>query len=99
MDKEALDGLGCIENEEYMTGYGQYIASACEAIQQYVLQDKVRKEIPNDLHPLLDGFAAKFKFLSSNHLDISHGLPVLTQSPVRELVCHLERIPMALKEV
>ncbi|KIK77237.1 hypothetical protein PAXRUDRAFT_390292 [Paxillus rubicundulus Ve08.2h10] len=66
---------------------------------EYAQKDDVRENISKDLHPLLDGFACRFKFLSLNHLDPSYGLPVLTQSPLRALGHHLERIPAALQEV
>ncbi|KIK81652.1 hypothetical protein PAXRUDRAFT_807283 [Paxillus rubicundulus Ve08.2h10] len=92
MTNQAVNTFGCVGEEDYMSAYDQYIyiTSVCNAIKEYVQKDDVWENISKDLHPLLDGFTCTFKFISLNHLDLSYGLPVLTQSPLRALGHHLE---------
>ena len=61
--------------------------------------EDVRQNIPENLLPLLDDFLAKFKFVSSNHLEQLYDLLVLTQCHLQALAKHLVCIPESLKVV
>jgi len=86
-------------DNDYASAYEEYVLQASEDIATHVTQEHVRKEVSPELLPLLDGFAAKFKFICLNHTSPFFGLPVLTQGPLRVLTSHFRRIQEALKEV
>jgi len=88
-----------MDDEDYACAYNEYVLQACDDIAAYVCEPDVRMEVPTDLHPLLDGFAAKFKFVCLDPTNPFYGLPVLTQAPLRVLASHLARIEGTIKEV
>ncbi|KAI6025512.1 hypothetical protein EDC04DRAFT_237837 [Pisolithus marmoratus] len=97
MPKQVLNAFACMDEEGYVYAYQEYVQSACDNIMAHV--EEVQEKVPVHLQPLLHGFAAKFKFVCLNHTSPFHGLPVLTQAPLRALANHLGRIQEALKEV
>ncbi|KAI5999911.1 hypothetical protein EDD15DRAFT_2362418 [Pisolithus albus] len=99
MSKHVLNTFMCMNEEEYVLPYEAFVSTAYDNIVHYVKTEEAQKEVPVHLRPLLDGFAAKFKFVCLNHTSPFYGLPVLTQAPLRALASHFGRIQEALKEI
>ncbi|KAI6035898.1 hypothetical protein PISMIDRAFT_15689 [Pisolithus microcarpus 441] len=99
MSKHVLNTFMCMDEEEYVLPYEAFVSTAYDNIVCYVKTEEAQKEVPAHLRPLLDGFAAKFRFVCLNHTSPFYGLPILTQAPLRALASHFGRIQEALKEI
>lgn len=99
MRKPATNTFGSMADEDYASSFEQYISDAIAVLLKHFQDADVHKQVEAPLHPIMDSITAKFKLVSLDCTSITFGLPVLTHSPLLLLALHLNRIPLAIKEV